>query len=273
MYIQFQDFSFSAAAITRHLYGIFSYPDRIHQLPEILCVVDGCLELTVDGVTEIANKGDICVITPFRTHSCRSTTGCTVVWQLVVSMDFTEEFLSGENLYISGTRAVFTPTSPLFNYVIATFPKPHEMQYNIDFDTNKYRTIKSIIYAVLTEYMRTVPKRPIDFNHHALAKLLIYLREHYTENITLDDVAIHLGYNKTYLSRCIGAMPGVNFRKLVNSLRIYRAKNLLSTTDLKILDIALECGFTNERTLQRAFTEIAGTSPGEYRKGKKTNSD
>ncbi|MBQ9071430.1 MAG: helix-turn-helix domain-containing protein [Clostridia bacterium] len=272
MYVQFQDFSFNAAAKTRHFYGKMVYPNRIHQLPEILCIIDGSLELTVDGVTEVANKGDICVITPFRTHSCGAPVSVTA-WQLIVSLDFTEEFLSGENLYISGTKAVFTPSKALFDYVVESFPEPHKMQYNIDSDVNKYRTIKSIVYAVFTEYMRTVPKRPIDFNHNALTKLLIYLNEHYTENINLDSVAAQLGYNKTYLSRCVNTIHGVNFRKLVNSLRIDRAKSLLSSTDFKILDIALECGFTSERTLQRAFIEITGTSPSEYRKSKKQSND
>lgn len=268
MYIQFQDFSFNAAAKTRHFYGKMIYPTRIHQLPEILCIIDGSLELTVDGVTETANKGDICVISPFRTHSCQAPVRVTA-WQLIVSMDFTEDFFSGENLYISGTKAVFTPSKALFDYVIESFPAPHKMEYNIDSDVNKYRRIKSIVYAVLTEYMRTVPKRQIDFNHNVLTKLLVYLNEHYAENIELENVAAQLGYNKTYLSRCIHTINGLNFRKIVNSLRVDRAKNLLSCTDFKVLDIALECGFKNERTLQRAFMEIAGTTPSEYRKAKK----
>lgn len=272
MYVQFQDFGFNAAAKTRHFFGKMEYPTRIHQLTEILCIIDGSLELTVDGVTEIAEKGDICVITPFRTHSCAAPISCKA-WQLIVSLDFLEDFLSGENLYISGTKAVFTPSKALFDYVIELFPEPHQMQYNIDSDTNKYRAIKSIVYAVFTEYMRRAPKRPIDFNHNALTKLLIYLNEHYTENISLEDVAAKLGYNKTYLSRCIHAMHGINFRKLVNSLRVSQAKRLLSSTDFKVLDIALECGFTSERTLQRAFMEIAGTTPSEYRKAKKQSND
>lgn len=272
MYVQFQNFSFNTAAKTRYICEKMIYPTRIHQLPEILCITDGSFELTVDGVTETANKGDICVISPFRAHSFQTPNEVTLR-QLVFSMDFTDDFFSGENIYVSGAKAVFTPSKALFDYVIESFPEPHKMQYNIDSDVNKYRTIKSIVYAVLTEYMRTVPKRQIGFNHNALAKLLVYLNEHYTENIDLEGVAAQLGYNKTYLSRCIHKINGINFRKLLNSLRVDHAKNLLSLTDYKILDIALECGFTSERTLQRAFIEITGTTPSEYRKNKKQSND
>lgn len=268
MYIQLQNFGFNAAAKTRYFYGKNEYSDRIHQCPEILCIMDGSFELTVDGVTEIAKKGDICVITPFRTHSWHTPENCTV-WQLVVSMDFTEDFLSGENLYISGTRATFTPSKALFDYVTESFLQPHSMESNLDADLNRYRTIKSIVYAVFTEYMRTIPKKPTELNNNALVKLLLYINKHFKEAIDLSSVAASLGYNKTYLSRCISAIPGVNFKRLLNSLRIDHAKRLLSATDFRILDIALECGFSNERTLQRAFKELTEMTPGDYRKSKK----
>lgn len=269
MYIQFSNFGFNAAAKTRYFHGKNEYSERIHQLPEILVIMDGSFELTVDGVTEIAKAGDICVITPFRAHSWHTPKSCTV-WQLVVSMDFTEDFLSGENLYLSGTNAVFTPKKTLFDYVVDTFPKPHAMQSNIDEDAYKYQTIKAIVYAVFSEYMHTVSRRATQLNNSTITKLLIYLREHYNEDISLDDVAQNLGYNKTYLSRCISTIPGANFRKLINSLRIDRAKNLLATTDYTIINIAFECGFTNERTFQRVFFEIVGKAPRNYRTEKQS---
>ena len=268
MYIQFSNFGFNAAAKTRYFYGKNEYPDRIHQLPEILLIIDGSFELTVDGITETASKGDICVITPFRTHSWHTPKSCTV-WQLVVSMDFLEDFLSGENLYISGTKAVFTPSKALFDYVAESFPQPHAMLFNIDSDSDRYRTIKSIAYAVFTEYMRMVSKRSAPLSNNIVAKLFMYVNEHFCEDIDLETVSEHLGYNKTYLSRCINNIPGVNFRKLVNSLRIDQAKNLLSTTDHTILSIAMECGFTNERTFQRVFIDSVGKTPREYRVLKK----
>ncbi|MBQ9084731.1 MAG: helix-turn-helix domain-containing protein [Clostridia bacterium] len=269
MYINFQNFGFNAAAKTRYFEGKNEYPDRIHQLPEILCIIDGSFELTVDGITEVAKKGDICVITPFRTHSWHTPRSCTV-WQLVISMDFVADFLSGDNMYISGTRAVFTPSDALFRYVTESFPDPHAMQSNLDSEPFRYWTIKSIVYAVFSEYMHRISRQSAKLNNNALTKLIMYLNEHYSEDIDLATVANELGFNKTYLSRCIGTIPGVNFRRLLNSLRIERAKNLLSTTEQTILGVALDCGFTNERTMQRAFVGLVGLTPREYRLSKQS---
>ena len=272
MYIQFSNFGFNASAKTRYFYGKNEYSERIHQLPEILLIIDGSFELTVDGVTEIARAGDICVITPFRTHSWHTPQTCTV-WQLVISMDFVEDFLSGDNLYISGTKAVFTPQKALFDYIVNIFPTPHAMQDNIDYDTERYWTIKSIVYAVFSEYMRSIPRKSARLSNNIITKLLIYLKEHYSDDIDLATVAEQLGYNKTYLSRCIRTIPGVNFRRLINSLRIEHAKSLLITSNLTVLNIALECGFTNERTFQRVFIDNVGKSPRDYRIYKKSSID
>ena len=58
----------------------------------------------------------------------------------------------------------------------------------------------------------------------------------------------------------------MNFRTLLNSFRVERSKELLRKTQDKIIDIALECGFSCERSFHRAFLSIMGTTPGEYRK-------
>ena len=121
--------------------------------------------------------------------------------------------------------------------------------------------------------MKTVSKKSTPLSNNVVAKLFMYLNEHFCEDIDLETVSEHLGYNKTYLSRCINNIPGVNFRKLINSLRIDRAKTLLLTTDYTILNIAMECGFTNERTFQRVFIETVGKTPREYRMIKRKSNE
>ena len=67
-------------------------------------------------------------------------------------------------------------------------------------------------------------------------------------------------------------LPDMTFSKLVGSLRIEHAKKLLVSTDYSMLEIALESGFSTDRTFYRVFTEFEGISPGDYRKlNKKTS--
>ena len=42
------------------------------------------------------------------------------------------------------------------------------------------------------------------------------------------------------------------------------------STDLKVIDIAYECGYSSEKSFHRAFQQVTGTTPGKYKKSKRT---
>ena len=266
MYIQFQNFGTTGSIKSTHHQGRYERIERIHQFPEIILVKDGEVEITVDGVTETARGGDLAVITPFRAHSFHTPEYCDL-WIGVISPDFADDFLSVNDLRVSGTRAVFTPSEPLYSYALAHLPGSYEDRTSVDGDRILYRSIKALVFAVFEEYTRTVPQLTVHLGGGALVECLVYLGEHYTESVSLQSVADALGYTPTYLSHCVSTLSGLNFRKLLNSLRVDHAKDLLISTDLRMIDVALESGFSGERSFFRAFSELVGTTPTSYRNG------
>ena len=94
------------------------------------------------------------------------------------------------------------------------------------------------------------------------------MSKHFTEDISLISVAEALGYTPTYVSHCIAVIPGMNFRKLLNSLRVDKAKPYILRGNLKMIDVALECGFSCERSFNRAFLSVTGMTPSQYRRTK-----
>ncbi|MBR2432741.1 MAG: helix-turn-helix domain-containing protein [Clostridia bacterium] len=268
MYIQLQNFGYNSSIKSTYHEGQYECIERIHQFPEIVSILGGSVEITVDGVTEVARKGDIAVITPFRAHSFHTPEYCKI-WIGVISSDFASDFISGENMHISGTRAVFTPSVSLSNYVTEHFPDQYETQTSLENDNVRYRSIKALVYTVFEEYTRTVPQVSTKLNKSALVSVLLYMSEHFCEDIDLSDLATALGYTSTYVSHCVSTIPNMNFRKLLNSLRVDHAKNLLISKEFKMIDIALECGYSSERTFYRALQEIVGMTPSEYKKLKR----
>ena len=104
---------------------------------------------------------------------------------------------------------------------------------------------------------------------NTLSKILIYMSEHFREDISQQTLGRALGYHPRYISNCFDAIPNLNFRGMLNSLRIEYAKHLLLSTDLSIADIAVDSGFSGERSFHRAFMSIVGITPGQYRRAKK----
>ncbi|MBQ8380806.1 MAG: helix-turn-helix domain-containing protein [Clostridia bacterium] len=266
MYIQLDNFGSKSSLKSLFEEGVYSCVERIHQFPEIVLVMDGEVVITVDGVEEVARRGDMAVITPFRTHSFRTPEYCNI-WIGVISGDLAGDFLGGDKIYSRGERAVFTPSHSLFEYVRSHLPKEYGKPIVLEGD-EAYRSVKALTYVVFEEYMRLVPNTLGKIENNALASTLLYISAHFTENISLESVAKALGYSPTHISHSISVIPGVNFRKLVNSLRVDRAKPMIIEGKLRMLDIALECGFSGERSFNRAFLDIAGVTPSEYRKEK-----
>ena len=58
----------------------------------------------------------------------------------------------------------------------------------------------------------------------------------------------------------------MSFTHFVNALRVHGASKLLKNSDMKIVDIAEEVGYTSLRSFNRAFMEVTTTTPTEYRR-------
>lgn len=106
-----------------------------------------------------------------------------------------------------------------------------------------------------------------------LSDIREYLREHYTEKITLEELSQRFFLNKFYLARCFKEQFGTTVIAYITELRITQAKQLLRFTDIPIERIAYEVGITDANYFSRIFHKAEGISPGDFRrkwtKGKK----
>ena len=241
--------------------GRYAIGEHIHQNTEIVFVHEGSIDVTVDGNRERATEGELIIIPPFRVHSFH-TESYAKLWISVFSNDFISDFLTKDGGYTYGERSVFKPSEPLLGFFL---PKLNDSCENlITPPESEALTIKAVFFAIFEEYTRTVPQLKIRPKSTALSAILTFLWEHYKENITLSDLSKKLGYNPNYISHCLKELGTINFRTLLNSFRIEYAKQMLLTKKHKMIDIALECGFTCERTFYRAFMSITGRSPSDY---------
>ena len=99
-----------------------------------------------------------------------------------------------------------------------------------------------------------------------LVEIKNYLDEHYTEKITLDDLAEHFFINKFYLSKIFKETYGTTVNNYLISKRITRAKQLLRFTDMTVDEIGVAVGMGDANYFSRMFRKVEGSSPSEYRK-------
>ena len=102
-------------------------------------------------------------------------------------------------------------------------------------------------------------------SNYTINRTLEYVETHFKEGITLEKTAEVLNITPEYLSMLFKREMGMNFSVFLKEFRIRQAKRLLKSTDLKIYEIAQECGYSNSNYFTKVFKEVTGISPAEYR--------
>ncbi len=103
----------------------------------------------------------------------------------------------------------------------------------------------------------------VDAEH--FSKILQYLSEHYTQDLSLKSISEHFGISACHLSRTFTQKLSCRFLQYLHSLRVEHAKTLLTQSSMTVLSIAYESGFSDQRTFNRVFKELTGYTPKEYR--------
>ncbi|WP_238652639.1 response regulator [Paenibacillus piscarius] len=100
-----------------------------------------------------------------------------------------------------------------------------------------------------------------------ITRAIQYIKRHYTENISLQNVADHVGLSFSYLSNLFRKELQISYIDYLNRYRIERAKELLAGSQLKSSDVAVQVGFSPEYTyFSKVFKKITGLGPNEYRR-------
>lgn len=95
-------------------------------------------------------------------------------------------------------------------------------------------------------------------------KILDYLNAHYTEQISLQDVAEHMGISGTHVTRLIKNDTGETFITLLNKIRIKESVRLLKSGGYKVYEIAEMVGYSNYAYFYQIFKKHTGVSPKDY---------
>lgn len=101
------------------------------------------------------------------------------------------------------------------------------------------------------------------------SELLFRLAEYFDADpgsATLSGFASLIGYSEHHTARLIKRSTGRSFTEQIVSLKMERARELLSASDASVLDIALELGYANASGFHKQFLLAYGMTPSAYRK-------
>lgn len=122
-----------------------------------------------------------------------------------------------------------------------------------------------LLEQILQEYASPSQENSTLLPNEQIIKLCNYMENHFSENITLDDLLSKTSFGKSYLLRLFTKQVGVSPYRYLQTVRLDRAKKMLEQ-GIHPLDTAVLAGFADQSHFTNYFKEFIGVTPKQYQK-------
>ena len=110
------------------------------------------------------------------------------------------------------------------------------------FQLQVYAKMYELFYELFAnDYVKIIDAESKSKKYRALMRVTNYIDEHYSEGVSLEEVADATGISRYYVSHLFKELMDSTFVGYVNELRLNRAAMLLMTTDMPVIEISSLC--------------------------------
>lgn len=121
---------------------------------------------------------------------------------------------------------------------------------------------------VTAQIVREILQYDASMGISQLDEMLQFISAHYSEKLTLTDLARKFNFNYYYLSTYFTAKYSENFSDYLHHIRIDKAKLLLQNIDIPVAEVGGMVGYTDNSYFARVFKKQIGMTPSHYRQQK-----
>lgn len=250
---------------------------------EITYIEKGDLEWIVEGVPEKVGPGSVFFTLPWQVHgSLHPKEPDNTIYHVLFHLK--EDYPRPRKHFLFPELFGFKPSemrtlskafcaspnhclraTPTMRWLMPTLVNELQSTHELH-DTHA----TSLLRAVLVELKRIVVGTAVDADTHTgterkVEALLAELSTTCDQKWTLKQMAEQCGIQRTRLGDIFQKLTGGSPMEYLLRLRLERAKTLLRETDMKIIDIAFECGFGSSQYFANSFKHATGSTPSEYR--------
>lgn len=231
---------------------------------QILYGVSGSGKFSFGSTRGVLQPGQIILLYPGEAHSYRSMEGDWYVHFLGFDGSLCKELLFTLGMTRSGIYSLSSPDKFL-RHVSALEELMSQRKPGCLAECSKE------LYALLldlVESMTLLPDYLLTESTSLGREMILYLEDHFAEDISLDELSKQFGRTPEYLSSFFKESTGETVMKYLRRIRIHHAQVLLMTSpDTGLSDIAKACGFNSSSYFCKVFRETLGMTPQSFRMG------
>jgi AraC-like DNA-binding protein len=241
----------------------YSYGPAVRPQYVIHYIIDGEGSFTVNNKTYLLKKNQGFLICPGTVtyYEADKDNPWSYMW-IGFNGVKAETYLNYANLNEENLIFEYSKDSTLKDY-ISEMLKLNEMDYS-----NELK-IEGLLYFFMSKLVET---RKDVFNQKAyksaelyLEKSIEFIENNYSNNIKINDIASHIGINRSYLTHIFKKNINISPQDFLVNYKIDKACNLLQNTDLSIKVVAKSIGYSDPLTFSKIFKKVKGLSPKNYR--------
>jgi len=131
---------------------------------------------------------------------------------------------------------------------------------------NNARAAFELMVSYVSSVLKDIAEQRRSEANRPIKEAQKYINAHYTNNVSLEEVAGIIGFNPTYFSTLFKKETGMNFLEYVTAVRIKSAKQLLADSKKSTMDVSHEVGYSDFKHFTKQFKKVTGLTPSEYRK-------
>lgn len=259
--------------------GIFSQSayleeSHYHVEYEFFYLSKGTVEFYIENSKAVIHEGDIIFLSPGTSHYIKKIEDSDYEYYAMI---FDNSVFGNES----------DPIRKMFDGIqISRFlnlPEPliQKLKEITEYAQNKlygYQLmVKTILYDIISYVIKTnqfveiTNNMQFEQNHsvNAIDVTLNYIREHYRENISLDDILEITTYSKSHFIRLFKKSTGMNLTDFINKYRIEKSCLDLIYTNKNITEIATENGFNTVQYFSKTFKNYMNCTPKQYQRNGK----
>lgn len=264
-YVMYSDSNLPVRTASRSGKGELVAP-HYHEALELIFVQKGSISALVNGKSFECDTNDILLIPGGSVHRGSSDSNDTLIFSIFFPTALLDHPLPPitleEHLNQELAFSYVLKSDNAANEFLRVYRKCNEKSLH----TGDVMQIISGLYAIIGEYMSSMPDDGRIQSYNRLSPVIDYIKENLHRPIRIRELSAILYVCDDHLIRLFKHSTHKTPSRYIMDLRIERAMHLLCTTELSLAQIADKVGFSNGGFMTKVFKEKFHILPSEYRK-------